>query len=326
MNDCLRLRFFRSEEHRPARRAIWMMIALAFGSTASGDEGLPVVRLVSGSEGTWITVRQASPWPMTIRCESRAPIESVIVWFADPPVYELASGQEVLVGRTAAAVEPESVKVSWVFGRASAVHDPDVLYQVPLQGEVTCVGGYGEGAFHRGRDFHAVDLACPPGTTVRAARAGVVMEVREDVEQDDDEAVNLVRILHADGTIGSYLHLAHEGVTVSVGERVHAGRPIARTGRTGRMAEPHLHFAVARSDVRDGYRTVPFRFAGLPEPGVPRRGQKIPGHGIEAGRRTPLAAGHGAPGILTDRLRLAASDATPQVNTRQDVARRESER
>ncbi|XEC28797.1 M23 family metallopeptidase [Streptomyces fradiae] len=51
-----------------------------------------------------------------------------------------------------------------------------------------------------------------------------------------------VVIRHADGRYTQYAHLSR--IEVSVGDSVSAGRRIARSGATGRVTGPHLHFEV----------------------------------------------------------------------------------
>jgi len=89
----------------------------------------------------------------------------------------------------------------------------------------------------------------PVGTKVYAARPGVVIGVRADSSLGGPDKkwmddTNYVIIKHDDGTMAEYLHLLHNGVLVSVGDRVTLDRPIALSGVTGYTTQPHLHFAV----------------------------------------------------------------------------------
>jgi murein DD-endopeptidase MepM/ murein hydrolase activator NlpD len=89
----------------------------------------------------------------------------------------------------------------------------------------------------------------PVGTTVTAARAGEVTDIRmefRDSQRGEDES-NWVRIQHADGTIASYVHLTERGALVKVGDVVVIGQPIGLSGNTGNTSRwPHLHFHVRR--------------------------------------------------------------------------------
>jgi murein DD-endopeptidase MepM/ murein hydrolase activator NlpD len=85
----------------------------------------------------------------------------------------------------------------------------------------------------------------------------------------DRARANFVRILHDDGSMALYAHLAPGGVRVQVSQAVAAGEPIAWSGNTGYSTGPHLHFAV---QVNRGLRlvSIPFRMPGVTAPAAPR--------------------------------------------------------
>ena len=98
---------------------------------------------------------------------------------------------------------------------------------------------------------YAVDFLMPIGSTITAARAGIVVEVRED-NLDSDRAVtqaNMVLIAHDDETLALYGHLTHQGALVDVGAAVTRGQPIALSGNSGFSTQPHLHFEVVKCTV-----------------------------------------------------------------------------
>lgn len=103
---------------------------------------------------------------------------------------------------------------------------------------------------------NAVDFAMPRGTPVLAAREGIVIAAqwRHDSGGQRTDLIakgNIVRVRHADGTIGNYAHFMHAGVAVEVGEAVPAGKILGYSGSTGYSSGPHLHFGVTR-EVRAG--------------------------------------------------------------------------
>jgi murein DD-endopeptidase MepM/ murein hydrolase activator NlpD len=130
-------------------------------------------------------------------------------------------------------------------------HDEGMLYRLPFESGRTfrVDQGYHGKLTHKGRDEYAVDFVMRKGTSVCAARAGVVVDLRESSktggssERFRDQA-NYVCIAHADGTIAEYHHLHYEGVLVELGEYVEAGQRIALSGNTGYSTGPHLHFGV----------------------------------------------------------------------------------
>lgn len=102
---------------------------------------------------------------------------------------------------------------------------------------------------HFGNATHALDFECPEGTTIVAARDGVVVDLEESSSTGCDrpecaDQGNFVRLDHGDGTYGVYYHLERDGALVDLGDRVCAGEPIARSGNTGFSSGPHLHFEV----------------------------------------------------------------------------------
>jgi murein DD-endopeptidase MepM/ murein hydrolase activator NlpD len=151
----------------------------------------------------------------------------------------------------------------------------DVEYAFPLETEALRVEqGWGGSFSHRdAENRYGVDFGAPSGTPVRAARAGVVMEVEDGFDgggrdrANDLGRANLVRILHADGTMALYAHLQRGGLRVRVGQRVSAGEPIGLVGATGFATGPHLHFAV---QANRGLRLEAIRFRMLGPQGVLR--------------------------------------------------------
>jgi murein DD-endopeptidase MepM/ murein hydrolase activator NlpD len=113
---------------------------------------------------------------------------------------------------------------------------------------------------------------------VLAAREGVVMQIADDFRgagldlEKYGARANFVRVLHTDGSMGLYAHLAPESARVGPGARVRAGQVIGEVGSTGYSTGPHLHFVV---QVNRGLKleSVPFRMQGpsgaLRIPGAP---------------------------------------------------------
>ncbi len=104
-----------------------------------------------------------------------------------------------------------------------------------------------ESGSHQGTLRHSHDLEMPFGSTVTAARAGVVsvMRVTQPAGSRGLTTSNWIQVDHGDGTVASYVHLVEDGALVAIGERVEPGIPIAITGATGDVGSfPHVHFDV----------------------------------------------------------------------------------
>lgn len=95
--------------------------------------------------------------------------------------------------------------------------------------------------FHRKRfQFHrGIDIACPVGTPIRAARNGIVT-----FRGYSGGYGKLMVIRHEHGYRSYYGHMSR--FTASRGKRVRAGEIIGYSGNTGRSTGPHLHFEVRR--------------------------------------------------------------------------------
>ncbi len=104
------------------------------------------------------------------------------------------------------------------------------------------------GFSHSGLLRYAYDFAMPIGTSVTAARAGVVTFVREEFPDGDFERFhsNLVQVQHDDGSYAVYEHLTQQGALVAVGDVVVQGQEIGLSGNTGfTLGLPQLHLDIA---------------------------------------------------------------------------------
>ena len=159
----------------------------------------------------------------------------------------------------------------YMLGSASAT-PVDTVYRLPFKRGTRSKVSQGYFGKFSHQTVHALDFLVPEGTTVVAARDGVVVSTEDRYSQggttDDFKAkANYVVLAHADGTLARYLHLQHGGALVRVGQRVRMGQAIALSGNTGFSSAPHLHFELDVPRDGHGYRTFPSRFATADEPG-----------------------------------------------------------
>jgi murein DD-endopeptidase MepM/ murein hydrolase activator NlpD len=160
------------------------------------------------------------------------------------------------------------------FGDPNARPTP-YAYRLPYRkGKTFSVLQGWHGAFsHRGSNEFAIDFDCPVATHVVAARDGVVVATNAGAtghgttpQYLELSRVNFVLVLHDDGTLGEYMHLAPSGVEVQPGQRVKRGDEIALSGNTGFSSTPHLHFQVmTAADDGIAARSFPFKFATAPD-------------------------------------------------------------
>ena len=130
-------------------------------------------------------------------------------------------------------------------------------------GEPVRVTQGNDGAFsHFGDERFAWDFGVGLDTQVFAAAAGVVVWVEDTrtsfgVGPEFRLEANFVVLDHGGGLFTSYVHLEAGSALVAPGDIVRAGDVLARTGLSGQMTGPHLHFQVENV----WSTSVPARFA-----------------------------------------------------------------
>src|SRR5262245_60619036 len=186
-------------------------------------------------------------------------------------------------GETVVLAELQQIDASQRYRRELYFHarfgDPEArprpyVYALPYPHGLTfsVLQGF-HGAFsHRGSNEFAVDFNCPVATPVVAARPGRVVAINASAQGSgtspeflDDRRANFVLVLHDDGTLGEYMHLAPSGVRVKPGQRVERRQPLGLSGNTGFSSTPHLHFQVmTASDDGTAKQSFPFELAIRP--------------------------------------------------------------
>jgi len=149
-----------------------------------------------------------------------------------------------------------------------ALGDPRLLpkpykYPLPWRGGPFRLtqGANGKYSHFTPKGRYAADIAMPEGTSIVAARGGMVVKIENSQSgRGNNPSGNFVRIMHDDGTMGVYLHLMKGSVSVREGQRVETGARIARSGNTGNSTGPHLHFVVQRN-VGLAIESIPFDFS-----------------------------------------------------------------
>jgi len=91
-----------------------------------------------------------------------------------------------------------------------------------------------------GQRNDGIDLAVPEGTAVRAADDGVVAYAGNELKGYG----NLVLVRHANGFVTAYAHASE--IMVKRNEKVRRGQIIAKSGQTGNVSGPQLHFEIRK--------------------------------------------------------------------------------
>ena len=85
-----------------------------------------------------------------------------------------------------------------------------------------------------------INIAVPEGTPVKAAETGVVAYAGSELKGYG----NLVLIRHPNGYVSAY---AHNGeLNVKRGDQITRGQTIAKSGKTGNVSSPQVHFELRK--------------------------------------------------------------------------------
>jgi murein DD-endopeptidase MepM/ murein hydrolase activator NlpD len=109
-------------------------------------------------------------------------------------------------------------------------------FRWPVRGRV--VTGYG--AKTNGKSNDGINVAVPEGTPVKAAEDGVVAYSGNELKGYG----NLVLVRHANGYVTAYAHASE--LMVKRGETIKRGQVIAKSGQSGEVGSPQLHFEIRK--------------------------------------------------------------------------------
>jgi murein DD-endopeptidase MepM/ murein hydrolase activator NlpD len=143
--------------------------------------------------------------------------------------------------------------------------DSSFVYHLPYEENKghLLVQGYFSRYTHKHRA--ALDFRMKKGTKICAARACVVVRLKEDGKKGGTNVKyrsfgNFIVIQHEDSSRTGYWHLQFNGVLVNVGDTVKQGQVIGLSGNSGYTYFPHLHFIVWRSDGKGKWTQIGTRF------------------------------------------------------------------
>jgi len=109
-------------------------------------------------------------------------------------------------------------------------------FRWPVRGRV--IAGFG--AKPNGQQNEGINLAVPEGTAIRAAEDGVVAYAGNELKGYG----NLILVRHPNGYVTAYAHASE--LMVKRGDNVRRGQVIARSGQTGNVSSPQLHFEIRK--------------------------------------------------------------------------------
>jgi murein DD-endopeptidase MepM/ murein hydrolase activator NlpD len=109
-------------------------------------------------------------------------------------------------------------------------------FRWPVRGRV--IAGFGPKP--NGLQNDGIDVSVPDGTPVKAAEDGVIAYAGNELKGYG----NLVLVRHSNGFVTAYAHASE--ILVKRGDQVKRGQVIARSGQTGNVNSPQLHFEIRK--------------------------------------------------------------------------------
>jgi murein DD-endopeptidase MepM/ murein hydrolase activator NlpD len=109
-------------------------------------------------------------------------------------------------------------------------------FRWPVRGRI--IAGFGPKT--TGQQNDGINLAVPEGTPIKAAEDGVVAYSGNELKGYG----NLILVRHANGFVTAYAHASE--LLVKRGDKVKRGQVIAKSGQTGNVTSPQLHFEIRK--------------------------------------------------------------------------------
>lgn len=157
-----------------------------------------------------------------------APVTRMAAAGGPPQSARLASATTNVVEEKP-VVEAASVKPSEATGALPT-------FRWPVRGKV--ITSYG--AKTNGKSNDGINLAVPEGTPVKAAEDGVVAYSGNELKGYG----NLVLVRHSNGYVTAYAHASE--LMVKRGDTIKRGQIIAKSGQSGEVGSPQLHFEIRK--------------------------------------------------------------------------------
>jgi murein DD-endopeptidase MepM/ murein hydrolase activator NlpD len=147
---------------------------------------------------------------------------------------ELATAESPHSARLVEAEAPPAAQDNSVKTAEPAGNLPG--FRWPVRGRIIAAFG----PKPNGLQNDGINLAVPEGTPVKAAEDGVVAYAGNELKGYG----NLVLVRHPDGFVTAYAHTSE--ILVKRGEQVKRGQVIAKSGQTGNVTSPQLHFEIRK--------------------------------------------------------------------------------
>jgi murein DD-endopeptidase MepM/ murein hydrolase activator NlpD len=168
-----------------------------------------------------------------------APVQQVAAVAAPATTRMAAAGGPPQSARLASAttnVTEEKPVAEQVSIKPSEATGALPTFRWPVRGKV--ITSYG--AKTNGKSNDGINLAVPEGTPVKAAEDGVVAYSGNELKGYG----NLVLVRHSNGYVTAYAHASE--LMVKRGDTIKRGQIIAKSGQSGEVGSPQLHFEIRK--------------------------------------------------------------------------------
>ncbi|HEV2159669.1 LysM peptidoglycan-binding domain-containing M23 family metallopeptidase [Bradyrhizobium sp.] len=169
----------------------------------------------------------AAPVAGTLQPVAAAPAPAIKMAAAAAPV------QSARLAQATANVEEKPAEAP---AKAAETTSSLPTFRWPVRGKVVTTYG----AKTNGKSNDGINLAVPEGTPVKAAEDGVVAYSGNELKGYG----NLVLVRHSNGYVTAYAHASE--LLVKRGDTIKRGQVIAKSGQSGEVASPQLHFEIRK--------------------------------------------------------------------------------
>jgi murein DD-endopeptidase MepM/ murein hydrolase activator NlpD len=182
------------------------------------------------------------PGARSAAADAPAPAAAVAVAAPAAPVaaapIKMASAEPVQKVRMASATATPEAAVAAAEQPVKAAEATGALptFRWPVRGRV--ITSYG--AKTNGKSNDGINVAVPEGTPIKAAEDGVVAYSGNELKGYG----NLVLVRHSNGYVTAYAHASE--LMVKRGETIKRGQTIAKSGQSGEVGSPQLHFEIRK--------------------------------------------------------------------------------
>jgi murein DD-endopeptidase MepM/ murein hydrolase activator NlpD len=188
------------------------------------------------SLGMKLTVPGAKSAAASPALQPAAPVQQLAAAApATKPVTPAAPQQTARLAQATANVEEKPVAEAQVV-KPSEATGALPTFRWPVRGKV--ITSYG--AKTNGKANDGINLAVPEGTPVKAAEDGVVAYSGNELKGYG----NLVLVRHSNGYVTAYAHASE--LMVKRGDTIKRGQIIAKSGQSGEVGSPQLHFEIRK--------------------------------------------------------------------------------